>query len=132
MTSKHGRSVLYPMREVRKLTGLNDRQIRYYQEKGLLAPRVSPGGHRLFTLADVQLLRRIREMLSRGLSVREVRALLQGDGREPLWPGTIPAVLEERGYEDVKIYFGLSAEEAAVGRGTAHGGFPGRGPGPCP
>ena len=64
------------MAAVRALTGLSDRQLRYYDQQGLVVPRRSPGGHRLYTAAEVDRLLRVRELLSAGLTVRQVAALL--------------------------------------------------------
>jgi DNA-binding transcriptional MerR regulator len=75
-------AALHTMGAVRRLTGLTDRQIRYYHRHGLVAPRRSPGGHRLFAAADVERLLQVRRLLAAGLSVAEIRTRL-GAPRPP-------------------------------------------------
>jgi MerR family glutamine synthetase transcriptional repressor len=64
------------MGAVRRLTGLTDRQIRYYHSHGLVTPARSPGGHRLFDAADVRRLVQVRALLAAGLTIPEIRARL--------------------------------------------------------
>ena len=68
---------LHTMGAVRRLTGLSDRQIRYYHQRGLVRPRRSPGGHRLFTAEDVASLLEVRRRLAAGLTVPEIAVQLQ-------------------------------------------------------
>ncbi len=63
---------LHTMGEVRRLTGLTDRQIRYYDQHGLVMPTRSAGRHRLFTAADVARLLSIKRWLARGFTLAEV------------------------------------------------------------
>ena len=63
---------LHTMGEVRRLTGLTDRQIRYYDQHGLVMPTRSAGRHRLFTATDVARLMSIKRWLARGLTLTEV------------------------------------------------------------
>lgn len=57
--SKH----IYPMSVVRQLTALSCRQIRYYEQCGLITPVRSRGNHRMFSQEDIALLVEIRERL---------------------------------------------------------------------
>jgi len=68
---------IYTIGKVQELTGLSARQIRYYESRGLLEPSRSTGNRRLYTPAQVELLRRIRTYLAQGLNLAGVRALLQ-------------------------------------------------------
>jgi MerR family glutamine synthetase transcriptional repressor len=68
---------LLTMREVRQRTGLTDRQIRYYDRHGLVTPARSPGGHRLFTEADVLRLLAVKELIAQGLTVRDAAERLR-------------------------------------------------------
>ena len=76
MSQPGGPPPLHTMGAVRRLTGLTDRQIRYYHRHGLVAPRRSAGGHRLFDAADVHRLVQIRALLAAGLTIPEIRARL--------------------------------------------------------
>jgi DNA-binding transcriptional MerR regulator len=81
---------VYPMAIVRSLTGLTDRMIRYYEQVGLLRPDRSPGGRRLFSAADVEMLLRIKAEMQRGLRTAEIRAKFaqHGERREVIVPST--------------------------------------------
>ena len=50
------------IREVARATGLHQQTIRLYERRGLILPRRSAGGTRLFDAADIARLRRIREL----------------------------------------------------------------------
>jgi DNA-binding transcriptional MerR regulator len=72
---------LHSLGEVRALTGLSDRRIRYYEQLGLVEPARSTGGQRLYTAADVARLQKIKALLEEGLSLRRVRdELAEGPG----------------------------------------------------
>lgn|GEM_PF-1922147 len=81
---------VYPIAVVRSLTALTDRQIRYYEQVGLLSPERSPGGRRLFSASDVETLLKIKADMRRGLRTAEIRAKLAGRGqsREVVVPST--------------------------------------------
>jgi MerR family glutamine synthetase transcriptional repressor len=73
------RMPLFPMRTVQKLTGLSARQIRYYEEHGLVQPARSEGNQRLFSFNDVERLLEVRRLLDRGLNMAGVKAQLTPD-----------------------------------------------------
>lgn len=58
---------------VRELTGLSERQIRYYEERRLIFPERSPGGSRKYSFADVELLMEIANKIEDGLQTHEIR-----------------------------------------------------------
>lgn len=57
-------------------TGLTPRQIRYYEDQGLLRPERTKGGQRLYSPEEVELLRQIRTWMSEGASLDMIRARL--------------------------------------------------------
>lgn len=67
---------LFSISTVQKLTGLSARQIRYYEEHGLIDPARSEGKHRLFSFADVERLMEVRRLLEEGLNMAGVKAQL--------------------------------------------------------
>ncbi|MGE5554622.1 MAG: MerR family transcriptional regulator [Betaproteobacteria bacterium] len=85
---------------VQQLTGLSGRQIRYYEQAGLLSPRRTGGRRRLFTRAEVDLLNEIKAYLRQGLTLEAVKELLRSKGRivptapaqQGLTPEASPAV----------------------------------------
>ncbi|MFD1957383.1 MerR family transcriptional regulator [Paenibacillus thailandensis] len=58
---------------VRDLTGLTERQIRYYEEKKLVFPTRTAGGARKFSFDDVELLKLIHSKLKDGFHTFELR-----------------------------------------------------------
>lgn len=66
----------FPIRVVVQRTGLTARQVRHYEEMGLLAPERSSGRQRLYRAEDIERLLKIRDLLARGLSLAQVRAWL--------------------------------------------------------
>ena len=58
---------------VRDLTGLSERQIRYYEERRLIFPDRSPGGSRKYSFNDVELLMDIANKIEDGIQTHEIR-----------------------------------------------------------
>jgi len=66
-----------PIREVTRLTGVNPVTLRAWERRyGLIVPRRTPKGHRLYDEAHVERIRRVLAWLDRGVAVGQVRALL--------------------------------------------------------
>jgi DNA-binding transcriptional MerR regulator len=61
--------------EAAAAAGLTPRALRYYEQRGLLAARRTPSGHREYDEADVHWLRTVRELLAAGLTIADVQAL---------------------------------------------------------
>jgi DNA-binding transcriptional MerR regulator len=60
---------------VSELTGLSERQIRYYEERKLIMPERTPGGTRKFSFTDVEKLVQIANHLEDGLQTSEIRRM---------------------------------------------------------
>ncbi|WCK56888.1 MerR family transcriptional regulator [Aneurinibacillus sp. Ricciae_BoGa-3] len=58
---------------VSELTGLSERQIRYYEERRLIHPDRSKGGTRKFSFDDVEKLVRIANQIEDGWQTSEIR-----------------------------------------------------------
>lgn len=69
---------LFSIGIVQKLTGLTARQIRYYEQHGLVTPARSEGKQRLFSFADVERLMDVRSLLDDGYNMSSVKAKLLG------------------------------------------------------
>jgi MerR family transcriptional regulator/heat shock protein HspR len=60
------------------LAGMHPQTLRMYETRGLITPKRSPGGTRLYSQADVQLLRRIQEMTTElGMNLAGVEKVLE-------------------------------------------------------
>ncbi|MDR5867846.1 MerR family transcriptional regulator [Halomonas koreensis] len=69
---------LYPIREVSRLTGVNAVTLRAWERRyGLIQPRRTPKGHRLYAKEDIARVERILQWLNRGVPVSQVRELLE-------------------------------------------------------
>lgn len=51
--------------------------LRFLEREGLMEPHRSPGGHRLYSDADIQRIRQIKEWQARRLSLAEIRSRLR-------------------------------------------------------
>ena len=54
--------------------------LRVYERRGLLEPARTAGGTRLYSEADIVLLRRIAELLAEGLNLAGIRRVLELEG----------------------------------------------------
>lgn len=65
--------------EVEALVGITKKNIRFYEEKGLLSPgRNSENGYRDYGEAEVAVLRRIKLMRKLGVPIEEIRQMQAG------------------------------------------------------
>ncbi|WP_338498342.1 MerR family transcriptional regulator [Pseudomonas sp. WP18] len=70
---------LLPMRDVVSLTGINPVTLRAWERRhGLIRPQRTDGGHRLYTVEDVQRIRDILRWTAGGLPISKVGELLEG------------------------------------------------------
>jgi len=80
--SHHPSTPVYPIGKVEELTGLSARQLRYYEQRGIVEPGRSAGNQRLYSPAQVELLRKVRAYLDQGLNLAGMQRLLREAGRE--------------------------------------------------
>ena len=59
------------------LVGTGVQNLRAYEKAGLVDPTRTPGGTRLYSNDDVARLRRIQELLSRGLNLAGIALVLE-------------------------------------------------------
>lgn len=83
LTRRQHPAGLHRMAEVRLRTGLSARQIRYYDQQGLVVPMRSRGGHRLYTDAQVTRLLAVKALLATGRSLAEVAGELAPPTQPP-------------------------------------------------
>ncbi|MGD9487240.1 MAG: MerR family transcriptional regulator [Calditrichaceae bacterium] len=94
MEEKKGqKNVLYPIGMVAKIFDISVATLRLYEAEGLIIPRKSKGGHRLFTEVDLDRIHCIRDMIDeKGLNLAGIRMMLSAI---PCWE-LKPCSLEER------------------------------------
>ncbi|WP_054700005.1 MerR family transcriptional regulator [Secundilactobacillus odoratitofui] len=77
MTEKElqrSKSVL-PIGTVMRLTELTARQIRYYEEQGLVIPQRTDGNRRMYSLNDIDQLLEIKDYLNDGINMAGIKAI---------------------------------------------------------
>ena len=68
---------LFPIREVSRLTGVNAVTLRAWERRyGLIRPTRTDSGHRLYSQADIDDIRRILGWLERGVAVSKVGSII--------------------------------------------------------
>lgn len=65
---------------VSELLGLSIRQIRYYEERGLILPTRSSKGTRKYSLLDIEILNIIAEYVKEGMQTIEIKEMLKKRG----------------------------------------------------
>jgi MerR family glutamine synthetase transcriptional repressor len=103
MTGMEIERPIYPIGIVQELTGLSGRQIRYYEQKGLLKAARSGGGRRLFTPGDVRNLLEIKAALAGGASLEALREA--ASKRRAASRVQTPDLAQSRDLEVVRNYF---------------------------
>lgn len=63
--------------DLSRLTGVSIRSLRYYEEKGLLAPSRTDSGYRVYAEEDVERVRQIQFYLQMGVRAEELARLFQ-------------------------------------------------------
>ncbi len=89
-----------PIRDVARLTGVNPVTLRAWERRyGLIVPRRTPKGHRLYDESHIQRIHNILSWLNRGVAVGQVKQLL--DARQTItlaehnqWAGLHDQMLE--------------------------------------
>ena len=64
---------VFPIGTVMKLTDLTARQIRYYEDQGLITPERTSGNRRMFSLNDMDRLLEIKDFLDEGLNIAAIK-----------------------------------------------------------
>lgn len=84
MTNRVRRTMpILPISIVMQLTELSARQIRYYEENGLISPARTEGNKRMFSLNDVDVLLEIKDFLDQGLNMAGIRKMFDMKNQPP-------------------------------------------------
>lgn len=67
---------------VSELTGLSERQIRYYEERKLLFPERNGNGIRKYSFSDVEILSEIAEKIEDGIQTYEIRQTMKKEANK--------------------------------------------------
>ena len=66
------------IKQVEELVGITSKNIRFYEEQGLLHPRRTENGYRDYRTEDVELLKKIKLFRKLGVPVEQIHRLFQG------------------------------------------------------
>ena len=81
--------------EAADLLGLTTKALRHYEKLGLIAPVRSDNGYRVYTADHVLRLLRIRRLQSLGLSLTQIKTLLDEDNDAQVWQAILRALLDK-------------------------------------
>lgn len=91
---------LFPISIVMKLTDLSARQIRYYEEQGLIKPARNEGNQRIFSLNDIDRLLEIKAYIDQGVNIAGIKSIYQEkekQEKEKKEPNVIPKETKKEG-----------------------------------
>lgn len=67
------------IKQAEELVGITSKNIRFYEEQGLLQPNRSDNGYRNYTSEDIETLKRIKYLRKFGTPLEEIKKLFQGN-----------------------------------------------------
>lgn len=79
MNTKKENLYVYSIGHVMDRTGLSARQIRYYEEVGLISPRRTSGNQRRFSEKDIRRLLRIKQLLAENLTTEAIKEVIKSE-----------------------------------------------------
>lgn len=94
---------VFPIGIVMQLTDLTARQIRYYEEHGLISPARTDGNRRMFSLNDIDLILEIKDLLDQGINLAGIKQIFAAKQK--------PDISEEEEKEAKKVRRELSDDE---------------------
>ena len=68
------------IQQVEELVGISKKNIRFYEEQGLLSPGRAENGYREYGQADVLRLKQIKLLRKLAVPIEDIRAVLKGEG----------------------------------------------------
>ncbi len=66
------------------MTSLSARQIRYYEEQGLIKPSRNEGNQRMFSLDDIEKFIEIKSLIKQGVNIAGVKAIFAARQEEEM------------------------------------------------
>ena len=64
------------IKQVEELVGITSKNIRFYENQGLLTPERAENGYREYHEQNIEALKKIKLLRKLGISVEEIRAVL--------------------------------------------------------
>lgn len=66
---------IFPISNVVEMTELTARQIRYYEDQGLIHPIRNKGNQRIFSLNDIERLLEIKSYIDQKINIAGIKAI---------------------------------------------------------
>ncbi|GLY39998.1 MerR family transcriptional regulator [Amycolatopsis sp. NBRC 101858] len=82
--------------ELAEKTGVSVRALRYYEEKGMLVPERSAGGHRTYADTGIGMVWLIQQFYAAGLSSKSIQAILPSVRAGKATPEVLDLLVAER------------------------------------
>lgn len=73
---------IFPISNVVEMTNLTARQIRYYEEQGLINPLRNKGNQRIFSLNDIERLLEIKSYIDQKINIAGIKAIFSSKKQE--------------------------------------------------
>lgn len=90
--------------EIAQLLGVTPKTVRHYHKLHLLPEPVrSEGGYRLYSTADLFHLRRIRRLQALGLSLQQIKAILDADDPDAVLHDALETLQKELALQQARI-----------------------------
>jgi len=109
-----------------ELAGMHPQTLRVYERRGLVSPKRSPRGTRLYSEADVEMLLRIQELSEEGFNLTGIervlsmeRALLTANRRIERLEREVEEVKQAAREEIARVERSMRADLVVVSRETA-------------
>ena len=120
-----GKTGYFNISEVARLLGVSPSTLRVWEKAGLVKPRRSEGGYRLFSTDDLKRLKRIKFLKSaKHLNVSGVRHVLSHDGSghsAPAAKSTSPSAAIGEKLRELRLQQGMTLKEVAEHAGLSAG-----------
>ena len=82
----------FPIRVVSNETGVNAITLRAWERRyGLITPKRTAKGHRLYTEGDIRLIRKVVALLERGIPISQARSMLENGAAETELVTSVPS-----------------------------------------
>ena len=66
------------VKEIEERTGIPRASIRFYEKEGLLSPERQENGYRIYSVEDLEQLKKLKLLRALGLSLEEIRSAMEG------------------------------------------------------
>ena len=77
MNTRTSQQAVYVISVAAELAGMHPQTLRIYERRGLVQPARTNGGNRRYSDDDIELLRRISELVESGMNLEGIRRVME-------------------------------------------------------